>query len=162
MIMFNTPIWFSLMFRISSAFISKETVDKICVHRSTVGPGPGSLCPYALRLLGGSEQLPSFLGGQCTCSSSGGCINDIPNSATERRDQSDLSSRSSELDMLRVLPVLAAGEEPLGTFKAKVFDMRAAAASPPSMTSVSSHRSQGFCRRCCPRRHEPMAAADVA
>ncbi|OQS01929.1 Outer Dynein Arm Light Chain 2 [Thraustotheca clavata] len=76
-ILVNTPSYFSWFFRVLKPFLSESTLSKIVVC-----PGGTSIadCPYMSKYLVLSD-LPSFLGGDCTCNGKG-CIGKIPNSQT--------------------------------------------------------------------------------
>ncbi|KDO35403.1 hypothetical protein SPRG_00253 [Saprolegnia parasitica CBS 223.65] len=73
----NTPAIFSFCFRLVKPLMSARAVAKMVFC-----PGGKQLsdCPYVAKYLRLSD-LPTFLGGQCTCDG-GGCIGGIPNSQT--------------------------------------------------------------------------------
>ncbi|KDO35404.1 hypothetical protein SPRG_00254 [Saprolegnia parasitica CBS 223.65] len=73
----NTPAIFSWVFKLLKPLLSERTIAKMVIC-----PGGKQLsdCPYVSTYLKLSD-LPTFLGGQCTCDGRG-CIGGIPNSQT--------------------------------------------------------------------------------
>lgn len=61
----NPPTWLKLAHKIAGNFMSRKSLEKVWIHPGKIGvcAGSPSLCPFAQRLLGGVEALPSFLGG---------------------------------------------------------------------------------------------------
>jgi len=152
MIMFNAPSWLNFAFRIASTFMSKSTISKVWLHTSPVGPRIGTLCPYAQQLLGGPDELPSFLGGTCTCQEHGGCILGMSNSASVPRSREEVQNYAGTLQWLPsvdgTLDVDRNSMAPLPRVQPSVeADVAGAASSEPLC-----------CRRCRKKRRSPMVA----
>ena len=66
MFIVNAPFLFSGVWAIIKPWLDKKTRDKISIH--------GSGFQKELLQLVDKENLPEFLGGECKCSESGGCL----------------------------------------------------------------------------------------
>ena len=152
-IFFNTPGWMSLAFAIASRFMSQKMLSKVWVHRTSVGHPPGApLCPYAQQLLGGTDRLPSFLGGACVCQEHGGCVNGMSNSNFGKHSADDIAGSPGIILPLLRLPQLdaVAVQRPM-----------AKPVSPTPHESPVQVASNSCWRRCCLRRRPLAASADV-
>ena len=75
----HPPSFFWALFSLFKLFMSQKVLEKVgfCPGRSADRPS-ASACPFAsvrFRL----EDLPTFLGGTCRCTSRGGCVAGVPN-----------------------------------------------------------------------------------
>ncbi|KAG9401143.1 hypothetical protein AC1031_009898 [Aphanomyces cochlioides] len=73
----NTPSVFPWIFKLMKPLMSARSVEKMCF---CPGGTDASVCPFVSSYLG-LENLPTFLGGSCTCGN-GCCIGSVPNSQT--------------------------------------------------------------------------------
>ena len=80
----NSPFIMSAVMAMAEFFLPARTFAKIgrCRGGST-RKDPWSSCPYAQMVVDQSE-VPTFLGGSCTCSEKGGCIASTPNDLKEK------------------------------------------------------------------------------
>ena len=65
-----------LLWQVARLFLSKKTVEKICVCTGFSTDKKASQCPYA-PVWTKPEELPTFAGGDCECE--GGCVAGLPN-----------------------------------------------------------------------------------
>ena len=80
----NQPRVFTMMMTIVRPFMTKKNLEKQVLCKGTTwGAGAGliSTCPFVSAFVD-PAQIPSFLGGLCTCSAKGGCIAGVDNNRT--------------------------------------------------------------------------------
>lgn len=113
-IIVNTPSYFSWLFRFIKPLLSEETLAKVVLC-----PGGSSVadCPYLSKYLVLSD-LPSFLGGDCTCDGKG-CIGDIPNTQTVSFNDNGLTSLTIGIRSTQTIDIpVKSGKRLLYTLKA--------------------------------------------
>jgi hypothetical protein len=80
----NQPRVFTMMMAVVRPFMTKKNLEKqVLCKGTTFGAGAGliSTCPFVSAFVD-PAQIPTFLGGSCTCSAKGGCIAGIDNNRT--------------------------------------------------------------------------------
>ena len=80
----NQPRVFTMMMTIVRPFMTKKNLEKQVLCKGTTwGAGAGliSTCPFVSSFVD-PAQIPTFLGGVCTCSAKGGCIAGVDNNRT--------------------------------------------------------------------------------
>jgi hypothetical protein len=80
----NQPRVFTMMMAIVRPFMTKKNLEKQVICKGTTwGAGAGAIssCPFVSAFVD-PAQIPSFLGGMCTCSAKGGCIAGVDNNRT--------------------------------------------------------------------------------
>ena len=80
----HPPAFIATMMTIFKPMMSAKQLAKqsFCPGRSSNGSLSASACPFASQFFDVAD-LPSFLGGDCTCTSKGGCICGRPNAETK-------------------------------------------------------------------------------
>jgi len=105
----NAPGWINLAFRLSSAFMSRRSVERVTVHQRIPANASHNSCPVSRRLLDVAS-LPSFLGGTCQCDE-GCCINGTDNTANTMVQPDALATHNSVLSNLHKLMAKPPSEE---------------------------------------------------
>lgn len=82
-VIIHPPAFLATMMALFKPLMSKKQLEKqaFCPGRSAARPS-ASACPYASRAFDVAS-LPSFLGGECTCTAAGGCVCARPNAETK-------------------------------------------------------------------------------
>ena len=65
LVVINAPSSFTFIWSVIKPWLSKETVEKVDIH--------GKDYKEVLLQIVDADNLPTYLGGNCTCSSAGGC-----------------------------------------------------------------------------------------
>ena len=73
----NVPTWFSMVIKVGKLFMSAKTLEKF-----KICPKSGRIedCPFVRKYLNLAD-VPTFLGGPCTCAHQGGCVPGLSNDA---------------------------------------------------------------------------------
>lgn len=77
----NAPTWFSMVMKVGKMFMSAKTLEKfkLCPKSGRIDQ-----CPFVKKYLN-AEDMPTFLGGPCTCSHQKGCVPGLANDAKVMR-----------------------------------------------------------------------------
>jgi hypothetical protein len=70
--------WFGWVFAVLKNLLPRKLLEKTKFCQGQTLKDSLGKCPYATIMLDESK-VPTFLGGSCTCSEKGGCINGVPN-----------------------------------------------------------------------------------
>ena len=75
-VILNAPKVFNVIFNLIKPLVSNRTVDKLLVCKGDSLKDDLNDCPFLFKFIR-LEDLPTFLGGKCTCVN--GCIGNISN-----------------------------------------------------------------------------------
>lgn len=74
----NPLFIYKILLNCATLFVSKRTMSKFAYCKGNTLTGDVSKCPFAKNYLN-PKNLPTFLGGNCTCAEKNGCVDAIPN-----------------------------------------------------------------------------------
>ena len=82
-VVLNAGESFRLLWQVARLFLSKKTIEKICVCTGYSSEKKAMECPYATKWTKPAE-LPTFVGGDCECDR--GCVAEMPNDYSGKRN----------------------------------------------------------------------------